>query len=268
MRYPLDPVGVVAADGVAGGRDELHGLGRGTVLPQRRRDHQLDQGRRTAEGSGAGPQHRRAAGLEHLGGDVDRHVRPGLEHGADHPDRYPPLEHPLAGGQRADEALQGRFGGVGEHLELDGHVGEPLGSEPEAVEQAAGRAWLADTIAGRDALVVVGSNAAAARLSNQLRGELVRYGIDVLLIVPGLTRTSLDRNLLHTNGRMQVDFSKGMDPEYVARRILAALRANRAETVLGTETRWVLFAQRYFPRLLEWGLQRFVRRQYAGPPNP
>ena len=46
----------------------------------------------------------------------------------------------------------------------------------EQAEQAAGRAWLADTLAGRDALLVVGSNAAAARLSNQLRAELVRLG--------------------------------------------------------------------------------------------
>ncbi len=46
----------------------------------------------------------------------------------------------------------------------------------EQAEQAAARAWLTDTLNGRDALIVVGSNAAAARLSNQLRAELVRLG--------------------------------------------------------------------------------------------
>ncbi|WP_219417705.1 MobF family relaxase [Pseudonocardia nigra] len=46
----------------------------------------------------------------------------------------------------------------------------------EQAEQAAARAWLADTIDGRDALLVVGSNAAAARVSNQLRADLVRLG--------------------------------------------------------------------------------------------
>ena len=46
----------------------------------------------------------------------------------------------------------------------------------EQAEQAAGRAWLADTLDGRDALIVVGSNAAAARLSNQLRAQLVKLG--------------------------------------------------------------------------------------------
>ena len=44
----------------------------------------------------------------------------------------------------------------------------------EQAEQQAARVWLADTIAGRDALLVVGTNTAAARVSNQLRAELVR----------------------------------------------------------------------------------------------
>ena len=107
---------------------------------QGRRDHQLDQRRRAAQRGGTRAQHGGAAGLEHLGRDVHRHVRPGLEHRADHPDGHAPLEHPLAGGQGADEALQRRLGGVGEHLELDGHVGEALGRQAQPVEQAAGHA--------------------------------------------------------------------------------------------------------------------------------
>ncbi|OLT01432.1 hypothetical protein BJF90_31975 [Pseudonocardia sp. CNS-004] len=50
------------------------------------------------------------------------------------------------------------------------------GGTPEQAEVAAARAWLAATIDGRDALLVVGSNAAAARVSNALRSELVRLG--------------------------------------------------------------------------------------------
>jgi hypothetical protein len=46
----------------------------------------------------------------------------------------------------------------------------------EQAETAAGRAWLADTLAGRDALIIVGSNASAARVSIALRAELVRLG--------------------------------------------------------------------------------------------
>ncbi|MDN5749654.1 MAG: AAA family ATPase, partial [Pseudonocardia sp.] len=46
----------------------------------------------------------------------------------------------------------------------------------EQAEAAAARAWLADTIAGKDALLVVGSNDAAARVSGALRADLVRLG--------------------------------------------------------------------------------------------
>lgn len=50
------------------------------------------------------------------------------------------------------------------------------GGTPEQAEAAAARAWLASTLQGRDALLVVGSNAAAARVSGALRAELVRLG--------------------------------------------------------------------------------------------
>ncbi|HEY1972610.1 MAG TPA: MobF family relaxase, partial [Pseudonocardia sp.] len=47
---------------------------------------------------------------------------------------------------------------------------------PEQAEAAAARAWLADTLAGRESLLVVGSNAAADRVAKTLRSELVRLG--------------------------------------------------------------------------------------------
>jgi hypothetical protein len=50
------------------------------------------------------------------------------------------------------------------------------GGAREQTETAARRAWLADTLAGREALLLVGSNEAAARLSAELRAELVALG--------------------------------------------------------------------------------------------
>ncbi len=46
----------------------------------------------------------------------------------------------------------------------------------EQAEAAASRAWLAATLEGREALLIVGSNAAAARVSTALRADLVRLG--------------------------------------------------------------------------------------------
>ena len=46
----------------------------------------------------------------------------------------------------------------------------------EQAEQSAARAWLADTLAGRQSVLLVDDNNAAARLCGQLRAELVRLG--------------------------------------------------------------------------------------------
>lgn len=50
------------------------------------------------------------------------------------------------------------------------------GTEEEA-ESAGLRSWLADTVAGRESLLLVGSNEAAARVSAQARAELVARGL-------------------------------------------------------------------------------------------
>ena len=46
----------------------------------------------------------------------------------------------------------------------------------EQAEAAAGRAWLADTLDGRDSLLLVGTNEAAARVSASIRAQLVTLG--------------------------------------------------------------------------------------------
>jgi len=50
------------------------------------------------------------------------------------------------------------------------------GGTAEQTEAAAGRAWLADTLAGRESLLLVSSNEAAARVSAELRAQLVTLG--------------------------------------------------------------------------------------------
>lgn len=46
----------------------------------------------------------------------------------------------------------------------------------EEMEAGASRAWLADTVAGQQSLLIVGTNEQAAQLSERLRGELIRLG--------------------------------------------------------------------------------------------
>jgi short-subunit dehydrogenase len=107
------------------------------------------------------------------------------------------------------------------------------------------------------------SKFALCGMTEALRAEMARFDIDVLLILPGLTASSLHRALLQNTGRMQIKFDEGMPPEKVAAGIVKALRKNWKETVLGGEARWLLRFHRFFPRLLDWLIARRVRKLYA-----
>jgi short-subunit dehydrogenase len=106
------------------------------------------------------------------------------------------------------------------------------------------------------------SKHALCGLTEALRAEMARFDIDVLLVVPGLTRSDLARHLLRNTGRAKIGFDRGMPPEDVARGILNALYHNRTETVLGWDARWMLRVQRFFPRLVDRLLARKVRQLY------
>jgi short-subunit dehydrogenase len=107
------------------------------------------------------------------------------------------------------------------------------------------------------------SKFALCGLTEALRGEMVRFGIDVLLVLPGVTRSDLWRHLLRNTGRYQLDVNRGMPPEAVAAGIVRALRKNRTETILGWDARWMLRANRFLPRLVDALMARQIRRLYA-----
>jgi short-subunit dehydrogenase len=107
------------------------------------------------------------------------------------------------------------------------------------------------------------SKFALCGLTEALRAELARFDIDVLLVVPGMTRSDLARHLLRNEARMRFRFDRGMPVEHVARRVLHALRRNRNETVLGWDARWMLRFNRFFPGWLDRLIARRVRRLYA-----
>jgi short-subunit dehydrogenase len=107
------------------------------------------------------------------------------------------------------------------------------------------------------------SKFALCGLTEALRGEMARFAVDVLLIVPGLTRSDLSRHLLRNEGRMKIDYTGGMAPEAVAGAVLDALQRNRTEAVLGSEARWILLVNRFAPRLVDRLMARKVRQLYA-----
>jgi short-subunit dehydrogenase len=107
------------------------------------------------------------------------------------------------------------------------------------------------------------SKFALCGLTEALRGELARFDIDILLILPGRTRNPQGRQLLRYAGRINRDYSKkGMPPERVARRILHALQRNRTETVIGWDAWYFLTVHRWLPNLVRSLIARKVRKLY------
>jgi short-subunit dehydrogenase len=112
------------------------------------------------------------------------------------------------------------------------------------------------------------SKFALCGLTEALRGELARFDIDVLLILPGLTASDFSKNLLLRKGRANIQWDKGMPPEQVAAGIVRSLRSNRTESVLSWEARWVLLCNKFFPWLTDWLLARKMKQLYPKTESP
>jgi short-subunit dehydrogenase len=112
------------------------------------------------------------------------------------------------------------------------------------------------------------SKYALVGMSEAWRGEFVRFQVDVITIVPGLTNSGLDQHLLRKEGRVPIPFERGMTPEYLAARILRAIERNSREVVIGREARQLLFFQRWFPRLTDWLIGRKIRALYRKDSTP
>lgn len=95
------------------------------------------------------------------------------------------------------------------------------------------------------------SKFALCGLTEALRGEMARFDIDVLLIVPGDTDSSFRQHLLRRGQTIAREGLPSMPAAAVASRILDSLQRNRAETIVGRKARWLLWGQRFWPGLLD-----------------
>jgi NAD(P)-dependent dehydrogenase (short-subunit alcohol dehydrogenase family) len=107
------------------------------------------------------------------------------------------------------------------------------------------------------------SKFALVGMSEAWRAEFQRFGIDVLTVVPGMTDSGFRNNWLRADGKADLRFDAGMTPEYLAGKIVSAIRANITELVVGSEAKRLLRFNRYFPRLTNWLVSRKVKRLYA-----
>jgi short-subunit dehydrogenase len=97
--------------------------------------------------------------------------------------------------------------------------------------------------------------------SEGLRAELARYPIDVLIVCPGGVETEFDTNLIEKGSRIVGSGSRRRMPaDECARQIVRALKKRRHEVVITAEAKVAVWANRWFPRLVDWGLARLARR--------
>ena len=96
-------------------------------------------------------------------------------------------------------------------------------------------------------------------LTESLRCEFERFGIDVLLVLPGLVRSDdLNRHLLRNEGKIHLDFEGAQPSDEVAAAVVKSLHKRRAEKAVGFVSWWVWFGKRMFPRLVRFFMQRKV----------
>ncbi len=112
------------------------------------------------------------------------------------------------------------------------------------------------------------SKHALVGLTEALRGEFERYGIDVLLVLPGLVRSDdLSRHLLRNEGKIYLDFANAQPPDEVADAVVRSLVRNRVEKAVGFTSWWVWFGRRMFPRGVRFFMHRkvwkYARREAA-----
>ncbi|HXX09392.1 MAG TPA: SDR family oxidoreductase [Pseudolabrys sp.] len=107
------------------------------------------------------------------------------------------------------------------------------------------------------------SKFALCGFSEALRAELVRFGIDLMLVLPGLTRTNFLKNIIASGTAETFDFTTGLTPEVVASQIFDGMRKNRPEISTGLDATRLIWANRMLPRFIDLREKQTVRKQWS-----
>ncbi len=97
--------------------------------------------------------------------------------------------------------------------------------------------------------------------SESLRAEVARHGVHVLVVCPGGVETDFDRNMIEKGARITRAGRRRMSADRCAELIVGAMRRRASEVVITAEAKLALWANRWFPRLVDWALARYARRQ-------
>jgi short-subunit dehydrogenase len=107
------------------------------------------------------------------------------------------------------------------------------------------------------------SKFAVQGFTEALRAEMVRFGIDVLAVCPGLTATNFPQNMIENKARVPMDHLRAMTPEQVAAATYRAVERGKHEIVLTWQGKAMVWLNRLFPRLVDFLAARKVRRLFS-----
>lgn len=102
------------------------------------------------------------------------------------------------------------------------------------------------------------SKFAVSGFSEALRTELIRHGIDVLVVCPGTTETEFFDRVIDSTGKPNWPEHKPVSAAEVARQMVVAMRRGRHEIVPYRWGRVLCWLNRLSPRLVDAIMARYV----------
>jgi short-subunit dehydrogenase len=117
------------------------------------------------------------------------------------------------------------------------------------------------------------SKHALVGMTEAWRAEFARFGVDVMLVLPGLVRSDdLSRHLLRNEGRIYLDFEGAQPADEVADALVRSLERGTRERAVGWVGWGVWLSKRLWPRAVRWFMRRkvlnFARRAAVSPLRP
>lgn len=124
-----------------------------------------------------------------------------------------------------------------------------------------------NSVAGRRAIAsrseYSASKFALSGFTEAIRAELSKDNIQVHAILPGLTQSNFEQNMLENTARKSLHAQRSMSAPECANLILDAIEARKNETVLTFKGKLLLFVSRFFPRFVDRKMASFVKKLYA-----
>jgi len=109
------------------------------------------------------------------------------------------------------------------------------------------------------------SKHALVGLTEALRAEYHRFGISVLLVLPGLTNSEFFNNVLEKKGKADLPMDKALTPAQTASAVVKALEKDTRETWLGREAKTILWMNRFMPSWLDTRIGTTVAKIWGKP---